>query len=90
MTCPWPAGNLHLNLGGVRPAHQRSAAWVGAAWEQALGWATGHVEWIATQRARPVFNLGLRREIAKGLQLDGSLGRSGGQTLFSVGLKQQF
>ena len=30
------------------------------------------------------------REIAKGLQLDGSVGRQAGRTLFSVGLKQQF
>ena len=90
MTCPVAPGMLHLNLGVSRRAHQRAAAFVGAAWEQDLGWATGHVEWIATQHAAPVFNLGLRREIAKGLQLDGSLGRSSGTMLFSLGLKQQF
>lgn len=55
-----------------------------------MGWASGHVEWIAAQSAQPIVNLGLRREIGKGLQLDGSVGRQAGRTLFSVGLKQQF
>lgn len=90
MSCPIAPGTLHLNLGAAKPPLQRTAAFVGAAWEQDLGWATGHVEWIATQHARPVVNLGLRREIAKGWLLDGSVGRSAGQVLFSVGLKQQF
>ncbi|QTD45459.1 hypothetical protein [Ottowia testudinis] len=90
MSCPFAPGTVHFNLGAAKPAHQPSAVFVGAAWEQELGWATGHVEWIATQRDKPIFNLGLRREIAKGLQLDGSLGRQAGRTLFSVGLKQQF
>lgn len=90
MSCPARPGTVHLNLGASKPTHQRAAAFLGVAWEQELGWATGHLEWIATQRAKPVFNLGLRREVARGLQLDGSLGRSAGQTLFSLGLKQQF
>ena len=55
-----------------------------------MGWASGHVEWIAAQSAQPIVNLGLRREIGKGLQLDGSVGRHAGPPQFSVGLKQQF
>mgnify|MGYP003601164309 FL=1 len=90
MTCTVAPGNVHLNLGATQTARKSAKAFIGAAWEQDLGWASGHVEWIAAQSAQPIVNLGLRREIAKGLQLDGSVGRQAGRTLFSVGLKQQF
>ena len=90
MSCPVAPGNVHLNLGATQTARKSAKAFIGAAWEQDLGWASGHVEWIAAQSAQPIVNLGLRREIAKGLQLDGSVGRQAGRTLFSVGLKQQF
>ena len=90
MSCPVAPGNVHLNLGATQTARKSAKAFIGAAWEQDLGWASGHVEWIAAQSAQPIVNLGLRREIGKGLQLDGSVGRQAGRTLFSVGLKQQF
>ena len=89
-SCALGPGTLHLNLGAARAPGERTAPFAGLAWEQPLGFASAHLEWIATRRARPIVNLGLKREIAPGLQLDGSLGRSGGQTLLSVGLKQQF
>ena len=90
MSCPLGPGLLHVNLGAARAPGERTAPFAGVAWEQDLGFASAHVEWITTRRAKPVANLGLKREIAPGLQLDGSVGRSGGQTLFSLGLKQQF
>ena len=90
VSCPFGAGTLHLNLGASRPRGERVAPAVGAAWERELGFATGHVEWLAARGSRPIVNLGLRRAVTPGLQLDGSVGRSGGRTLFSAGLKQQF
>lgn len=91
MSCPLAgAGLLHLNLGAMRPPGGPGAPFAGVAWERQLGMVTGHLEWLVARGAKPVFNLGLRREIGAGLQLDGSIGRSGGQTLWSLGLKQQF
>ena len=91
MSCPIGPGALHLNAGANWPAQGGAAPFVGAAWEQPLGPVTAHIEWLAARRARPVFNLGLRTTLtAGGLQLDGSIGRSGGRTLFSVGIKQPF
>jgi len=36
------------------------------------------------------FQVGARTELAKGLQIDGTLGRSNHESLVSLGLKQSF
>lgn len=84
------AGALHINLGASRTPGGPTLPALGLAWEQALGAATGHLEWLGQRRSKPQFGLGLRREVFKGLQFDGSLGRSDGSTLYSLGLKLQF
>ncbi|MCU7372380.1 hypothetical protein PEC18_16295 [Paucibacter sp. O1-1] len=86
----FPAGALHINLGASRTPGGPTLPALGLAWEQALGAATGHLEWLGQRQSKPLFGLGLRREVFKDLQLDGSLGRSGGSTLYSLGLKLQF
>ncbi|MFT4194754.1 hypothetical protein [Ottowia sp.] len=90
VSCRIGPGVLHLNLGAAKPAGGQPGATAGVAWEQDLGFATGHAEWLVARRARPVFNLGLRREIVRGLQIDGSLGRCEGRALFSAGLTLSF
>lgn len=89
LSCAAGPGTLHLNLGASRNL-DRWGGNLGVAWEQDLGWATGHAEWLAARGTRPIVNLGLRRDVEPQLQLDGSIGRSGRQTLLSLGLKRQF
>ena len=89
-TCAMAPGALHLNLGASRAPGESAAAALGVAWEQDLKFATGHVEMLAEQRNKPAFNVGLRRDVAKDVQIDGSVGRSDRQTLWSVGMKFQF
>lgn len=83
-------GQLHLNLGASRGPGGPTQGSLGLAWEQTLGPATGHVEALAQGGAKPILNLGLRGQLLKDLQLDGSLGRQGRGTLCSLGLKLQF
>ena len=90
MTCAMAPGALHLNLGASRAPGESAAAAFGVAWEQNLKFATGHVEMLAEQRTKPAFNVGLRRDVAKDIQIDGSVGRSDRQTLWSVGMKLKF
>ncbi len=85
-----PAGNVHFNLGGVRRTGvSLNGAW-GVAVEHAMGGFVPHVEWFGEQGSSPTFQLGGRAEIAKGLQLDGTVGRTAGNTVYSVGTKIQF
>ena len=44
----------------------------------------------ASASSKPIFNVGARMEVAKDLQIDGTVGRSNHETLFSVGLKLLF
>ena len=44
----------------------------------------------ASALSKPIFHVGARMEVAKGLQIDGTVGRSNHETLFSLGLKQLF
>ena len=90
MTCAMAPGALHLNLGASRAPGESAAAAFGVAWEQDLKVAIGHVEMLAEQRTKPAFNVGLRRDVAKDVQIDGSVGRSDRQTLWSVGVKFKF
>lgn len=51
---------------------------------------TAHVEYFGQQQSSPTFQIGLRTGLTKNVQIDGSLGHSRGDALFSVGLKFQF
>lgn len=90
MTCSVEPGALHVNLGASRAPGGSAVPALGVAWEQDLSFATGHVEMLAIKRTKPAFNVGLRREIVTGVQIDGSVGRSDHQTLWSIGMKFQY
>lgn len=84
------AGSLHVNLGRSRaPAEHGVATW-GAALEREFGAVTPHVEWFGSQHSRPTLQLGARGRVAQDWQLDGTVGRQGGRTLWSLGMKYQF
>lgn len=90
LTCRSAFGATHLNLGALRgPGGPTLGAW-GVAHEWALGRFGVHVEAFGQRHANPTFQAGLRTQLTPALQIDGSLGRSQRETLFSVGLKTDF
>lgn len=89
-TCNMDKGSLHLNVGANRaPGGPTLPTW-GIAFEHPYSSATVHVEAFGQRHSKPGVQVGLRTDIAPGLQLDGSLGRQAGDTLFSVGVKKSF
>lgn len=89
-TCNSSWGASHFNLGAVRaPGGPTLGTW-GIAQEREFGQVTAHVEAFGQRHSKPTFQVGARMEVAKGLQIDGTLGRSNHETLVSVGLKQSF
>lgn len=89
-TCNLPVGALHLNLGANKPSANATLGTWGVAFEREFGAVTGHVECFGQQRNKPTIQVGLRGEIMSKLQLDGTVGRTAGDTLYSLGLKRQF
>ncbi|WP_326543697.1 hypothetical protein [Pseudorhodoferax sp.] len=89
-TCNLDGGPLHLNLGAHRADGGGTHATWGAAKEFELGAVTAHVEAFGQRGSKPTLQFGLRRELAKDLQIDGTLGRSERKAVFSVGLRVGF
>lgn len=90
MTCNVLAGALHVNLGASRPPDGPTLPAFGIAWEQDVGFATLHAEWLGQRQSKPTLDVGVRKEIFKNFQVNGSVGQSGGEPLFSLGMKLQF
>jgi hypothetical protein len=90
-TCSMGGPDIHVNLGAARDsaAHTETRS-LGLALEKDLGFASAHVEAVAQEGAKPVVQLGARKMLSKQWQLDGTVGRQGGQTLLSLGTKYQF
>jgi len=89
-SCHAGAGHLHLNLGSTKAADESATTTWGVALERDAGAVTPHFEWFGAKDSKPTIQLGVRGDVAKGLQLDGTLGRNDGRTLGSVGLKFRF
>lgn len=91
LTCNKPEmGSAHLNLGVSKARRSpRSVGW-GIAYEREVMGVTPHVEWFGAEGVKPTIQVGLRGNIAANIQLDGSVGRSGGVTLYTLGTKFQF
>lgn len=76
LSCNQEGGAVHVNVGAARsPGGSTLKNW-GLAAERELGGYTAHVEWFGQKQSAPVFQLGLRTEVAPGWQLDGSVGRT--------------
>lgn len=89
-SCNEGPSHLHLNLGSGKASDESAITTWGVAFERETGAMTPHVEWFGAEGTKPTIQLGVRGDIAKGLQLDGTLGRSDDRTLYSVGLKFKF
>lgn len=83
-------GNVHLNLGTVKPSGQSGAGTWGIALEREFGAVTPHIEWFGAEGSKPTVQIGARTDIAKTIQLDGTVGRTDGNTQYSLGLKFKF
>ena len=85
-----PLGNLHFNIGVAKPDGGSSETNWGVALERSFGRVTPHVEVFGSESIDTSVNLGLRGDIAKNLQLDGSVGRIDRSTVYTLGLKLRF
>ena len=83
-------GNLHLNLGSLKTSGQSAVGTWGVAIEREFGAVTPHIEWFGSEGSKPTRQIGVRGDIVKDIQLDGTVGRSDGATLYSLGLKFKF
>lgn len=90
LSCNGDAGSLHLNLGANHPPGGPTLNTWGLAFEREFGAMTAHVEYFGQDQSKPTFQLGLRTELLKNVQIDGTVGHSSGDALFSLGLKFQF
>lgn len=84
------AGSLHANLGWTRPDGGSSIRSWGLAYERAYGAVTPHIEWFGAQGSKPTLQVGLRGNVADNWQLDGSIGRSDGENIVTLGVKFSF
>lgn len=83
-------GHLHMNLGAAKAKGTAAGATWGIAYERDLGPVTPSIERFGSQGAKPTLQAALRGNVARDLQLDGSVGRRDRGTLYSVGTKLQF
>ena len=97
---PFVTGALACDLGGVNAIVNLNYAkasgsvaekgW-GLAFEKEVANATtAHIEFFGTKGSSSTTQVGLRRDIAKGIQLDGTFGRNSGVSLYSLGMKFSF
>jgi hypothetical protein len=89
-TCNMEGGAAHLNLGANRPSGSATLRTWGLAYEREHGAFTAHVEYFGEQHSAPTAQIGLRSEVVKNIQLDGTVGRSAGESIYSLGVKFMF
>jgi hypothetical protein len=83
-------GSVHFNLGASKSRSISATRTWGVAVERELSGVTPSLEWFGSQGQKPTVQFGLRSEIVKNVQLDGTAARADGETAYSVGLKLQF
>ncbi len=90
-TCNHPKwGSLFLNLGSSKVGTDGAMRTWGAAIEREFASVTPSLEWYGSQGSKPAVQFGLRGDVAKNVQLDGTVGRVGDENIVSIGLKLQF
>jgi hypothetical protein len=83
-------GNVHFNLGAIKAKGVSAVGTWGVAIEREMGAVTPHIELFGAEHEKPTVQVGLRGQLTKTIQLDGTVGRSNGESLYSVGMKFQF
>jgi hypothetical protein len=83
-------GNVHMNLGYTKTSSTSGESNWGIALEHPFGALTPHIEVFGSESTSSVLQFGLRGDIARNVQIDGTVGRSDGSTLTTLGLKFRF
>jgi hypothetical protein len=83
-------GNLHFNLGALKAKGVSAVGTWGVALEREMGAVIPHFEFFGAEHQKPTVQVGLRGQLTKTIQLDGTMGRSNGDSLYSLGMKFQF
>jgi len=92
MTCNSAVGSFHTNITRHNPKDEASFNTWGVAFERTVGSLTPHIEVFGDEGGKPTFQIGAKKEIADGIQLDATLGsdRQNRATVFSIGFKFAF
>ena len=92
--CYYGDNSVYLNFGISNPRNESKDKFLtnwGVAYERPLFYGViGHIEYFSAKEDKPTFQVGLRRTFFDHLQLDGSIGRYDGETVFSLGMKISF
>jgi len=83
-------GSLHMNLGLTKENTQSSNQLYGIALEYPIERLVPHIEWLHQDNEKDVAAIGIRTEVIKNLQIDGSYRMQDGESYYTVGLKYQF
>ena len=83
-------GSVHLNLGAVKTSGVSPVGTWGIAFEHGFRAVTTHIEWFGAEGSKPTLQIGARGDVAKTVQLDATVGRSAGVSLYSAGTKFKF
>jgi hypothetical protein len=90
LTCDTDIGSVNVNLGTLHESGTGYLPTWGVSLERPIDAFVGHVEMFGQRNDKPTLQIGLRRDIGSGWQIDGTLGRQDRGTLFSLGLKRSF
>lgn len=90
MTCATGIGSVNVNLGTIRESGVGYLPTWGLSLERPVDAFVAHVEVFGQRDDKPTTQVGLRRDLGAGWQIDGTLGRQGGSTLISIGFKRSF
>jgi hypothetical protein len=83
-------GSVHFNLGYAKPSGGSGSTNWGVAVERSYGVLTPNLEVFGAEDIDTTVQVGLRGNLSKTLQLDGSIGRSDSTNIYTVGLRLQF
>jgi len=83
-------GSVHVNLGLTKENTQSSNQLYGVAFEYSLQSLVPHIEWLHQDNEKDVAAIGIRTELIKNLQIDGSYRVQDGESYYTVGMKYQF
>jgi len=89
-TCNSSLGAVHGNVGLSHSDGQKKQVNWGVAYEKVIGPVTAHIERYGQETMRPATQIGMRKEVIPGLQIDGTLGWYDGYAIYSIGMKKMF
>jgi hypothetical protein len=83
-------GSVHMNLGLTKANTQSSQQLYGIAFEYPIKGFVPHIEWLHQDSEKDVTSIGIRTELIKNLQIDGSYRTQDNESYYTVGIKIQF